>query len=87
MKYVYACFDNGYYTGNEDHYYVFNDNTAVEEIYKTIKNDANKYFEEYSYIDIDNNGWNDDGTDEDCYYHNCTWNYEYITEEEYNENV
>lgn len=88
MKYVYACFDNGYYTGNENHYYVFNDSTAGEEIYKTIKNDANKYFEEYSYIDIDyNNGWDDDGIDENHYYNNCTWIYQYITEEEYNENV
>lgn len=88
MKYVYACFDNEYYTGDENHYYVFNDDTSEEEIYETIENDANKYFEEYSYIDIDyNNGWDDDGIDENHYYNHCTWIYQYITEEEYNENV
>lgn len=87
MKYIYACFDNGYYTGNENHYYVFNDDTSGEEIYSTIRNDANAYFDDYSYLDIDyNNGWDSD-VDEDRYYNNCTWEYEYITEEEYNENV
>lgn len=87
MKYIYASFDNGYYTGNENHYYVFNDDISEEEIYKTIKDDANIYFDDYNYLDIDyNNGWDSD-TDEDRYYDNCTWVYEYITEEEYNENV
>lgn len=87
MKYVHAYFDNGYYTGVENHYYVFNDDTSEEEIYSTIENDANIYFDDYNYLDIDyNNGWDSD-IDEDLYYNNCTWNYEYITEEEYNENV
>lgn len=87
MKYVYACFDNGYYTGNENHYYIFNDDASEEEIYDTIGNDANIYFDDYNYLDIDyNNGWDSD-IDEDHYYNNCTWEYEYITEEEYNENV
>ena len=87
MKYVYASFDNGYYTGNENHYYVFNDDISEEEIYETIEYDANIYFDDYNYLDIDyNNGWDSDA-DEDHYYNNCTWEYEYITMEEYNENV
>lgn len=85
MIYVHAEFDNGYRTGCEDNYYEFTDEVTAEEIEQTIREDANEYFANWEYLAT---GWDsgfDSDEDEQEYYDGCSYSWEYITEEEYND--
>lgn len=83
MIYVHAEFDNGYRTGCEDNYYEFADEVTAEEIEQTIHEEANEYFAEWECLDTD---WDSDEDEQnDCYYDGCSYSWEYITKEEYND--
>lgn len=85
MIYVHAKFDNGYHTGYENNYYEFADEVTVEEIEQIINEEAYDYFMNWQYLATDGD-YNFKSAEEEKYYYNgCSYTWEYITEEEYND--
>lgn len=87
MKYVRFWGGNGYCGCDWEEYEEFDDDIAEEELDCRADELATDWAESYEYVVT---GWDSDWEDEDDrndYFENLDYNWEYITEEEYNDNV
>lgn len=86
MKYFKVTFDNGYAGCDDERYLAMPDEESVEEY---CRYELSDYAEEningaagWDWYE----GWESDEAEEE-YYDGCSWSYEEITKEEYDENV
>lgn len=87
MKYVHFWGGNGYCGCDWGEYDVFEDDVDEALIDARGAELAEEWGESYEYVST---GWDSDWEDEDDreeYYANLTYNWEYVSEEEYRENV